>query len=121
VTEAASFLGVPWVLTGGVDVAGWESMPPSATFADGRVAGTTGCNRFTPEYALDGEALQIGPIASTKMACIPPADEVERAYLDALGRVAGWRTDDSDLVLVDGDYTELLRYRAAALRDRVAG
>jgi hypothetical protein len=55
------------------------------------------------------------------MACIPPADEVERAYLDSLGRVAGWRTDDSDLVLVDGDYTELLRYRAAALRGRVSG
>jgi hypothetical protein len=50
------------------------------------------------------------------MACIPPADEVERAYLDAPGRVAGWRTDDSDLVLVDGDPAELLRYRADAQR-----
>lgn len=47
------------------------------------------------------------------MACPPPADELERAYLDALGRVAAWRSDDADLVLLDGDGTELLRYRTA--------
>jgi heat shock protein HslJ len=121
VTGAASFLGVPWVLSAGIAVAGWESFLPSATFAEGRVAGSTGCNRFTAEYTLDGTVLELGPIASTRMTCIPPADQVERAYLDALSRVAGWRLDDSDLVLVDGDGAELLRYRAASLTDRVSG
>ena len=47
------------------------------------------------------------------MACAPPADEVERAYLEGLGRVAGWHSVDGSLVLVDGDDAELLRYRAA--------
>ncbi len=121
VTEAASFLGVPWALSDGIAVAGWESVLPSARFEEGRVAGSTGCNRFTAEYTLDDAALEIGPIASTRMACIPPADQVERAYLDALSRVAGWRLDDSDLVLLDGDGAELLRYRAASLTDRVSG
>ena len=110
-----------WLVSGGIDVPGWESVAPSATFAEGRVAGSTGCNLFTAEYTLDAEALEIGPIASTRMACIPPADEVERAYLDALSRVAGWRLDDSDLVLVDGDGAELLRYRAAAFSGQRLG
>jgi META domain len=44
---ASSLCGMPWVLAAGLDVAGWERAAPSATFADGRVAGSTGCNRFT--------------------------------------------------------------------------
>ena len=45
--EAASFAGTPWVLAAGLDVDGWEAAPPSATFADETVGGSTGCNRFT--------------------------------------------------------------------------
>jgi heat shock protein HslJ len=47
------------------------------------------------------------------MACAPPADAVERAYVSALGRVAGWRSDGAELVLLDGDGAELLRYSTA--------
>lgn len=111
--DADSFVGVPWIVARGVDVVGWESFARGATFADGRVAGSTGCNRFTAGYTIDGNALEIGTIAATKMACIPPADEVERAYLAALARVAGWRSAGADLILVDDDGAELLRYRAA--------
>jgi heat shock protein HslJ len=109
--QAERFVGVPWIVAGGLDVA---ELKPSATFADGTVSGSTGCNRFTGRYTLEGEALEIGQIASTRMACPPPADEVERAYLDALGRVAAWRFDGTDLVLVDGDGFELVRFRAAS-------
>jgi heat shock protein HslJ len=49
------------------------------------------------------------------MACPPPADAVERAYVAALERVAGWRTEDDALVLEDGDGAELLRYATASL------
>jgi META domain len=42
----------------------------------------------------------------------PPADEVERAYVDALSRVAAWHVEDGELVLVDSNRAELLRYRA---------
>ena len=112
--DADSFVGVPWIISGGIEVPGWELVAPSATFSDGRVHGSTGGNRFTAEYVIEGDALQIGPIAATRMACMPPADEVERAYLDALGRVKGCRLDDPELVLVDGDGVELLRYRAEA-------
>jgi heat shock protein HslJ len=110
--EPASFVGVPWVVTSGIDV-GAGAAAPSAMFTDETVGGSTGCNRFTGPYTVDGDAMKIGMLASTRMACPPPADGIERAYLAALGRVAGWRLDGSELVLVDDERAELLRYGEA--------
>jgi len=110
---AESFVGVPWVLSAGVDLGGGKAVP-SATFADDTVAGSTGCNRFTAPYTVDGDSLEIGTIAMTRMACPPPADAVERAYVAALGRVEAWHKNGLELVLVDGDHNELLRYEEAS-------
>ena len=79
-----------------------------------RSAGSTGCNRFTASYTVDGDAMEIGTTATTRMACPPPADAVERAYLAALGRVAAWHLDGSELVLADAEHNELLRYEEAS-------
>jgi heat shock protein HslJ len=57
--DASSLEGVAWVLAPGVDVEGWEDVAPSATFENGRLAGTTGCNRFTTTYTVDGDTLEI--------------------------------------------------------------
>ena len=104
----------PWVLVSGIAVPLTPATAsPSATFAEGRVGGSTGCNRFTGPYTLDGDSLEIGQIASTRMACIPPADRVERSYLGALGKAASWRLDGEQLVLADADGAELLRYAPA--------
>jgi heat shock protein HslJ len=110
---ADSFVGVPWVLSAGVDLAGSDAVP-SATFTDDTVGGSTGCNRFTAPYTVDGDSIEIGTIATTRMACPPPADTVERAYLAALGRVEAWHKNGLELVLVDGDHNELLRYEEAS-------
>jgi heat shock protein HslJ len=112
--DPSSLEGTPWVLASGVDVEGWEGVAPSATFADGRVSGSTGCNRFGTSYTMDGETLELGEIAMTSMACPPPADAVEREYTTALESVRAWRAEDDELVLLDGDETEVLRYRPAS-------
>jgi heat shock protein HslJ len=112
--DASSVEGVPWVLISGVDVEGWEDAPPSITFEEGTASGSTGCNQWTGDYTFDGESLELGELAMTAMACPPPADEVERAVVDALEQVAGWRLEDEELVLVDGDDTELLRFVRAS-------
>jgi heat shock protein HslJ len=111
--EAASFVGVPWVLSAGLDVDGWEAARPSATFTDETVGGSTGCNRYTASYTVDGDSLELGMIASTQIACVPPVDAVEREYLAALESVAAWQLDGTELVLLDGDEGELLRYGPA--------
>jgi heat shock protein HslJ len=112
--DAALLEGQPLVLVSGIalpqDVA---VARPSATFENETVAGSTGCNRYTAGYTIDGDSLAIGEIATVRMACAPPADAIERAYLAAFGQVTGWRTEDEELVLVGDDDAELLRYERA--------
>jgi heat shock protein HslJ len=109
-SEPASLEGVAWVVRSGIDVEGWESVAPNATFAEGTVSGSTGCNTYMGPYTVDGDTLELGALATTRMACAPPADAVEREYVAALEQVAGWRIEDGELVLADGDGAELLRY-----------
>lgn len=55
---------------------------------DGKVEGTTGCNRFTGTVELDAGVMQFGPLAVTEMACLEPERmEREAAWLKALGEV----------------------------------
>jgi heat shock protein HslJ len=97
------FAGIPWVVMGEVQHA------PTMKFEDGAVSGSTGCNQFSGGYTASGDTLEIGEVASTQMACPGPAMQVERAFLDTLPRIAGWRMDGDELVLADGDGKELLR------------
>ncbi len=114
--DEVAIVGVPWLLSSGLETAGWEEAPPSVTFTIDTVGGFSGCNRYTAPYTLDGDALEIGQVAMTQMACPPPADAVEREYLAAFGRVTGLRVDDDGarLVLLDDDDAELLRFGQAS-------
>ena len=108
--------GTPWVLAQGVDgLTVPTGVALSAMFEKGTVSGSAGCNRFTGPYTVDGEALDVGLIATTNMACAPPLDAVERAYLAALDRVSAWRSGSGGLQLLDAAGTELLRYEAASI------
>ena len=84
---APELAGTSWVLAGGIDVPGWEQVAPSAGFADGKLTGANGCNRYSTSYTLEGEALKLGDVATTNMACGEPGAAVETAFMDALGRV----------------------------------
>lgn len=76
--------GVVWVLAG-YGTAGVTNAPVAGSridiaFEDGRVAGSSGCNSYAGTYALDGTALGIGPLASTRKACPPPLMQQEDQY-----------------------------------------
>jgi heat shock protein HslJ len=70
---------------------------------DGTLSGTGGCNRYSGGYELDGAQIQIGPLASTMMACLEPAGlmEQESAYLKALEGAASYRLEEGKLELLD--------------------
>lgn len=106
---------VQWALVSGLDARGWKASPPSATFADGKVTGSTGCNRFNASYERDGGRLEIQPAATTLVGCEPSAQAVERDFVAALERVGGWRLAGEELVLDDGDGRELLRFARPSL------
>jgi heat shock protein HslJ len=57
----------------------------TATFGDQDVSGNTGCNNFNGPYRVDGDTIEIGPLASTLAACTDEELQQQEAdYLAAL-------------------------------------
>jgi heat shock protein HslJ len=77
---------------------------------DGSVSGSGGCNRFSGTYMVDGDALSLSPLASTKMACADHVMAEERVFLDGMGRVASFTIDGAQLTLLDGSEAPLLGF-----------
>ncbi|MBK8046078.1 MAG: META domain-containing protein [Anaerolineales bacterium] len=73
--------------------------------ADGVVSGNSGCNSYSGGFTTDGEGnIQIGPLASTMMACADPGvSEQEAAYLAALGTAATYQIDGDTMQLRTAD------------------
>jgi heat shock protein HslJ len=70
---------------------------------EARVSGSGGVNRITGTFALSESELRFGPLATTKMAGPEPAMLLERAFLDALGRVTSYSLDERTLTFLAGD------------------
>lgn len=86
-----------------------ERAPTLQFSADGRASGFAGCNRWTSMAELTGEGLSFPHPASTMMACPGDAEQQERAFLDALGRVTRFDVDaNGDLLLKAGDETVIV-------------
>ena len=78
-----------------------------------RVSGTGGCNRFTGRWTQDGEAVRLGPLAATRMACPPAIMDVEQRLLAALAAVTMLRsTPGGEALLSSPDGRKLTLRRA---------
>lgn len=87
-----------------------EAHPADITFsAEQRAYGSTGCNRFTGGYTLNGTTLRFSAMAGTRMACAPPAMAQEQRLHRAFDTVRGWRMDGPALLLTDEGGATLLR------------
>lgn len=69
---------------------------------DGSLSGNSGCNTFNGTYTLEGEALTVGPLATTKMACEEPAMSQETQFLAALQGATGYRVEGANVTLTSG-------------------
>lgn len=69
---------------------------------ESRASGFAGCNRFSGPYTLSGDSLSFGALVATKMACAQ-GNDVETAYLAALGTVRSFSVSDSVLTLRSAD------------------
>ena len=70
---------------------------------DGRQSyiATAGCNQLLGNYTVTGEGIAFGPGASTKMACLPPLDALERRLMDTLARTRKWQIHANTLQFRD--------------------
>ena len=80
-----------------------DAVPTLAFDEQGAVSGSTGCNTFSGEVAIDGNALSFGPLVTTRMACADPAANArEAAFLSAMEGVSGYTVDDQGRLVLQG-------------------
>jgi heat shock protein HslJ len=84
------------------------------------LGGSSGCNTYGGTFTLDEEAIDVGPLESTQMACEPTVMKNETAYVSALERVREVDvTHPNELVLTGPDDVEL-RFSARDLTEEIA-
>jgi heat shock protein HslJ len=126
VREPTSLVGTEWQVIGYNNgsqavvsvIIGTEM---TATFGeDGSMTGTAGCNNYIASYELEGDAISIGPAATTRMFCGEPEGimEQETQYLAALETAATYRIDGDRLQLRTADGALVADY---VLKPRAAG
>lgn len=100
-----------WIL----ELLGGEAAPPGSggnpavlelDRSQQTVSGFSGCNRYTGGFTSEGSSshgtpLRFGPLASTRRACAD-GDQLEQAYLKALGDVDSYRIEGERLLLLSG-------------------
>jgi len=110
-----SLSGTEWVLA---DLAGTLALPSgkaTLSFLEaGRVAGNGSCNRFTGAVIITGDALKLGPLASTRMACVDNAvSQQEDTYFKALNAATRYAYQDPYLLIYADGFEKPLRFTRA--------
>ena len=74
----------------------------------GRIAGRAPCNTYNAEFTIDGDRVEVGPIATTRMDCEPATNKAETAFLKALAKLDTIAADGDRLTMTGGDGVELV-------------
>jgi heat shock protein HslJ len=69
--------------------------------SEGRVSGSTGCNRLSGSFEQGADSFRFKQMITTKMACPPPVDAMERAFLQVLGATTAVQLSGNTLELKD--------------------
>jgi heat shock protein HslJ len=96
--------------------------PPAAArigiafLPEGRIAGRSGCNRFTGRAEIGAGTISVGPLAGTRMACPPPLMAAESRFLGVLQDVRSYALQRGRLVLRSADGRTIEARRAPRQR-----
>ncbi|WP_416666533.1 META domain-containing protein [Egbenema bharatensis] len=96
-------------------------VPPQTTeltadFSGDRITGSGGCNRFMGGFTTAGEQLNVGPLATTFMACEAAVMDQEMRYLAALQGAQRYEVDDQGQLAIfyqTEQGTGILRFTSA--------
>ncbi len=103
VPAGPTLAGTSWTVA---QVQGRPTLPghrPTMKFADGRIAGTTGCNSYGAGYTQSGDSVSLSQAAMTAMACAGDAVMAqEQAFTTALPTITSVRSAGTGLELLDG-------------------
>ncbi|MFT3743321.1 MAG: META domain-containing protein [Pyrinomonadaceae bacterium] len=77
------------------------------------LGGRSGCNVYGGDYAFEDNALNVGDLMSTMMACQEPAMQFERIFLDTLKNSTEFSLEDDQLTVTDPKTASFLRFERA--------
>ena len=81
----------------------------TATFEDGKISGSGGCNNYFGSYQVDGKSITITDLAITEMACMEPAGimEQESLVMEYLWDAQRFELQDNRLMIFRSDHEAL--------------
>ena len=83
--DVAPLAGTEWMIEGIGGTAVVAGSEPTLSFdAEGRISGTTGCNRYFGGYEQAGDALTFSGVGMTKMACMADGVMEQEAAFGAI-------------------------------------
>ena len=110
VTLADLVVGADWVAQRieGVGALG-TPLPRLRWTSASQVSGSGGCNQFAGKSVLTDAEVRLGPLAATRMACMPTPSGQEDKFFKALEATTKARLERGVLLLVDAQGNELMR------------
>ncbi|MFT4008448.1 MAG: META domain-containing protein [Nocardioidaceae bacterium] len=118
VGDAASLEGTDWKLTTVIQGDSASSVPADTKAGiridGGSLLARTGCNNGRATVTVGDDALTVSPLASTKMACLAPYDEIEPAFLAVVQSNPTYQIEYDTLTLTSSNGSAGLVFRAAA-------
>lgn len=76
---------------------------------DGRISGTSGCNRYFSDYKVDSNTLTIGLIAGTKMMCGPDAMKIEHNFLSLLHKAETFSVSNTGSLVITANNGDMIK------------
>jgi heat shock protein HslJ len=113
-SSAAALSERSWVLEKGQGFAIVESSPVSLKLNDKQLSGSTGCNTFRATLSQQAEKrIAINDVALTRKLCAPPANNNERAIVQAFNMTQYIEEGADTLTFLSKSREPLLVWKAA--------
>ena len=93
----SALLGTRWVAQGAADP---RAAPRLEFAADGRLAGSTGCNSLSGRWRVEGGEVRFSALAVTKRMCLGEGAETEQRFLAAFSEESRGVREGDRLVVV---------------------
>jgi heat shock protein HslJ len=89
-------------------IAGESAPGPTIEFAQDRISGTGGCNRFFGGYTADDGRLTITGVGATRMACEQAVMQRESAFFSVLNAAQSYTRAADRLTITSADGRDLV-------------
>ena len=103
-------VGSQWLLEDLGDKGVLDRLQTTLQFEADRLGGFGGCNRYFGSYQIKGKTLNIGPLGSTRKACLPAVMDQENRFFEALSQAEQLRVEGPYLLIESQHLSKPLKF-----------